>query len=282
MSSLPLIAPGAARQRLPRRRSRNGCSTCKRRKVRCDEQRPRCYHCHRLDLECVWKDTRPQRSSPPNNAVARNPPESNVAALEVDWPSPSAGLFDFAQSATDPTEDFSLFQDIYPPDFGDSTAPGNTLHERVLSTDLDGPSSPLERAQSPPQSLIANVDVEDSLLLHAPPILDPIESGPICASLRALFDSMATSSPMVRYSIAAFAAIQLYTTGEKVDYQKYYDKAANELSERFHKSRGSMIVDSNELRYVLTTIFFLTYINVCPFDPVCIYVFALADFLRSF
>jgi len=271
MSSLPLVARGATHHRLHRRRSRNGCSTCKRRKVRCDEQRPRCYHCNRLNLECVWKAKVPQPPSPPKNAVAGDPPESNVVPLEVDWPSPPADLFDFTQSVTDPTEGISLFQDIYLPDLGDSTALGHTLHEFVQSTDLDEPSSPLGSARSPAQSLIANVDVEDSLLLHAPPILDPIENGPICASLRALFDSMATSSPMVRYSIAAFAAIQLYTTGKRVDYQQYYDKAANELSETFHKSRGSMTVDNKELRYVLTTIFFLTYINVCPLDSECVY-----------
>jgi hypothetical protein len=36
-------------------RSRLGCLTCKRRKVRCNEQRPRCSHCERLDLQCTWK-----------------------------------------------------------------------------------------------------------------------------------------------------------------------------------------------------------------------------------
>jgi hypothetical protein len=36
-------------------RSRLGCLTCKRRKVRCNEQRPRCSHCERLNLQCTWK-----------------------------------------------------------------------------------------------------------------------------------------------------------------------------------------------------------------------------------
>jgi hypothetical protein len=36
-------------------RSRNGCLTCRRRKVRCDEQRPRCSHCERLNLQCRWR-----------------------------------------------------------------------------------------------------------------------------------------------------------------------------------------------------------------------------------
>lgn len=44
-------------QQTPRRpaRSKNGCLTCRRRKVRCDEQRPRCSHCERLNLQCRWR-----------------------------------------------------------------------------------------------------------------------------------------------------------------------------------------------------------------------------------
>jgi hypothetical protein len=224
---------------LAHRRSRTGCLTCKRRKVRCNEQRPLCHHCRRLNLDCVWKDQRP---SP--------------------VPSSSADLVDFAQSIADPPGNLSLLQDIYLPDFGDLTAPGNPLHERVLSTDLDVLPPAPPQSESP----IANVYVDDSLPLLVPPILDPVENGPRYASVRALFDSMAASSPMVRYSTAAFAAIQLYTTGEKADYRQYYDQAASELAERFRKS-GSC--SSSELRYVLTTIFFLTYINVCLPCMVC-------------
>lgn len=257
-----IVSPGASHRRHHCRRSRNGCLTCKRRKVRCDEQKPQCYHCRRLNLDCVWKDNGLQQPSPSRNTG--NPSESNVA---VDGPSPSADLFDFAQSMTDPTRDFSLFQDIYLADICDLNAPGHTLHERLLSTDVDAPVSP----PAPPQSSIVNVDAEDSLPLHVPPILDPVENGPKCASVRGLFDSMAGSSPMVHYSIAAFAAIQLCTPGGKVRHQQYYDKAANELLARFHKHEGSMAFNSDELGYVLTTIFFLTYTNVCLFDSVRIY-----------
>ncbi|RJE25259.1 C6 finger domain protein [Aspergillus sclerotialis] len=257
MTSLPpLVTRGVGHRRFKYRRSRNGCLTCKRRKVRCNEQRPQCFRCQRLSLECVWKDTI-QQQSPSKDIRSGTSPASNDTALQVDGPSPSAALFDFAQSVMNPPEDFSLFQDIYLPDcshFG-------TVPARALSTNL-GLSSPHVPPQSPPQSPIGDVDVEDSIPLHVPPILEPIESGPKGASVRALFDSLAASSPMVRYSIAAFAAIQYYTAKGKADYQQYYDKAAGELSERFHKSGRGAAVNSNELRYVLTTIFFLTYINL--------------------
>ena len=256
MSYLQPIIRGAGYNRPHRRRSRNGCLTCKRRKVRCNEQKPQCYHCQRLNLECVWKDAGAPAQAP--NAALAEDPAPDVADPGAGWPSPAADFFDFGQ----PAADLSLFQDIYLPDFSEPTAPRNTLHERELSGGLDTPGSPT--AGQP----LADVDIEDSLLSHAPPILDPGENGPIRASLRALFDNMAAVSPMVRYSIAAFAAVQYYTTGEKVEYRRYYDKAADELSERFREPGGGVAVSGNELGYVLTTIFFLTYINVCVFESV--------------
>ncbi|GAA5885177.1 hypothetical protein JCM16303_005887 [Sporobolomyces ruberrimus] len=37
-------------------RTRNGCLTCRSRKKRCDEQRPKCDGCSRLALDCRWED----------------------------------------------------------------------------------------------------------------------------------------------------------------------------------------------------------------------------------
>ncbi|KAF7554590.1 hypothetical protein G7Z17_g2779 [Cylindrodendrum hubeiense] len=36
------------------RKSRNGCFECKRRHIRCDEQRPECSHCSRAERECSF------------------------------------------------------------------------------------------------------------------------------------------------------------------------------------------------------------------------------------
>ncbi|KAJ5522614.1 hypothetical protein N7527_006729 [Penicillium freii] len=239
-------------------RSRNGCLTCKRRKVRCNERRPRCYHCQRLNLECDWKVNEPCRQSPLQNDVDAF--KSNVT-LEVNQLSPSPQLFDF-QSMTAPTEGFHMFQNVYFPDFGDFTALGNTSYEQARSSDAASPTSSLPPRQSPKQSPIANPDVEGSLYLHLPPILDPVENGPRCASARELLGSMATSSPMLRSSIAAFEAIQSGSAGAKADYQRHYDNAATELSQKFEKSSaGELIISNDELKYVLATIFFLTYIN---------------------
>lgn len=38
-----------------RLRSAEGCLTCKRRRKKCDENKPRCGACKRLELRCLWK-----------------------------------------------------------------------------------------------------------------------------------------------------------------------------------------------------------------------------------
>lgn len=37
-------------------KSRNGCSTCKKRRVKCDETKPQCNNCHRMKLTCGYVD----------------------------------------------------------------------------------------------------------------------------------------------------------------------------------------------------------------------------------
>ncbi|OAL43058.1 hypothetical protein IQ07DRAFT_307291 [Pyrenochaeta sp. DS3sAY3a] len=51
-------------------KSRNGCLQCKQRHTKCNETRPRCANCVRLDIPCVWPNTAngfsssPQQQSP--------------------------------------------------------------------------------------------------------------------------------------------------------------------------------------------------------------------------
>ncbi|KAJ5170008.1 Protein of unknown function DUF3468 [Penicillium coprophilum] len=257
MSPLPLITREETQRRPYGPRSRNGCLTCKRRKVRCNERRPRCYHCQRLNLECDWKPIDPRQTPLQNDA---DPFKSNVT-LDVNQLSPGPHMFDF-QSMAAPTEGFSMFQNVYFPDFGDFTTLGNNSYEQARSSDAGSPNSSQPQRQSPQQSPVANPDVENSLHLHLPPILDPVENGPRCASARELLESMAASSPMLRSSIAAFEAIQSGNAGAIANYQQHYDNAAMELSQKFEKSNGEIIISSNELRYFLTARLDLAYLNL--------------------
>ena len=276
---LPFVRHRIGRTRLQHRRSRNGCLTCKRRKVRCNEQKPQCYHCQRLSLECVWKD---ETTSPPRrrsqDLVEKDQSEHSIicsasgslsaSAMDSTWlsapPPPAPPLDDVVVDlATDHIQDFSLFPDFYLGDIGDSIAPGEmALLDAPFSTDLSGNRpSELELAGQDGGS----PDMDGSSRFHTPRILDPVDNGPICASLRAQLDDMANSSSMVRSAMTAFAAIQSGTDEPRSEeYRKSYDAASNELSQRFrHRGDKGAMTSSAELGHVLTTIFFLTYINVC-------------------
>ncbi|KAF4555233.1 Fungal specific transcription factor domain-containing protein 73 [Elsinoe fawcettii] len=53
-SESPPSVQGAQHKPFPPR-SRNGCSTCRQRKVRCDERQPICGQCERLRRNCTWE-----------------------------------------------------------------------------------------------------------------------------------------------------------------------------------------------------------------------------------
>ena len=54
---------GQARLRKSHLKSRSGCMTCKRRKVKCDEKSPICGACERRDEECIRRHTTRARSA---------------------------------------------------------------------------------------------------------------------------------------------------------------------------------------------------------------------------
>ncbi|CAK7203606.1 hypothetical protein SEUCBS139899_006343 [Sporothrix eucalyptigena] len=282
-----------------RRRSRNGCLTCKRRKVRCNEQRPRCCHCQRLRYDCVWSEsatvttTEPEATSS-SSSTAVDAPRSERAAI-------SPASFDFAQSIVDGTLDLSSFQDIYfpPVSINDFSAPVFPLssmqgtiqqptqqqqQDWVMTLPTQSPEghhsdgthheSP-EVRQDMPQNVPQNMSQDAPLApvapldlpVDLPPILDPIENGPKCASVKALFQRMATASPMFRAALGAFAAIQTSSSSStastitRLTYKRYYDQAAQALAEQLDRMEtGSKA--RPELPHILATIFFLTYINL--------------------
>ncbi|RPA98429.1 hypothetical protein L873DRAFT_1740733 [Choiromyces venosus 120613-1] len=72
----------------PKRRhtkSRNGCMTCRRRRVKCDEIRPICTNCTRRELDCVYAAYCPPASIKPRRNGSTSTSSSSV-------PIPLAGL----------------------------------------------------------------------------------------------------------------------------------------------------------------------------------------------
>ncbi|KAL1870789.1 hypothetical protein VTK73DRAFT_2513 [Phialemonium thermophilum] len=86
-------------------RSREGCLTCKRRKVKCDEQRPRCSHCERLNLECKWRPL----GTPSLSYRSPSDPGTKKAPTSTSGSERGAGQMR-SPAMADPSPDSSLFQ----------------------------------------------------------------------------------------------------------------------------------------------------------------------------
>nr|UPX44866.1 hypothetical protein FAC5L9_29 [Penicillium camemberti] len=60
-----MAGPGGGPPRKSHTKSRNGCKTCKRRHIRCDETFPQCRNCTKHNCRCDYQDMAATQSSPP-------------------------------------------------------------------------------------------------------------------------------------------------------------------------------------------------------------------------
>ncbi|KAJ5091284.1 hypothetical protein NUU61_006154 [Penicillium alfredii] len=61
-----MAGPGGGPPRKSHTKSRNGCRTCKRRHIRCDESFPQCGNCTRHNCRCDYQDMPAAQTSPPD------------------------------------------------------------------------------------------------------------------------------------------------------------------------------------------------------------------------
>lgn len=79
---LPTSEPPAPRPA----RSKNGCNACRRRKVRCNERRPRCAHCERLNLDCTWNRVPTSRGNTVSSQISASPHVPPTAGFNSNTP----------------------------------------------------------------------------------------------------------------------------------------------------------------------------------------------------
>ncbi|KAF2159797.1 hypothetical protein M409DRAFT_29796 [Zasmidium cellare ATCC 36951] len=63
-------------------KSRKGCLQCKKRHVKCNESRPQCGRCERLEIDCTWPVKKPVQASKEEDA-ASCPPVKEVVTTTV-------------------------------------------------------------------------------------------------------------------------------------------------------------------------------------------------------
>lgn len=95
------------------RKSRNGCMKCKSRRVKCDEKRPVCGNCSRLQMGCAWPEaaqpTRPRPDPSPNPPAHLSPSTVSAASSSTTHQSPNPDALSSAAYTTNwprwPSED---------------------------------------------------------------------------------------------------------------------------------------------------------------------------------
>lgn len=154
------------RPQLPR--SRNGCLTCKRRKVRCNEEKPVCGHCSRLRLECHWKNA--DAATPTGDTVRFHQSMNHTSTvtmsqrMEQPQQTPFADPLGFSGYAMDPLADLFAFRE---PSIQGSAGFDAAQADSML----------MDAATASVSSNASDVD-DTALQMTVPPILEPVENGP--------------------------------------------------------------------------------------------------------
>lgn len=271
-----------------RSRAKDSCRTCKRRKVRCNEQRPQCHHCRRLGLTCEWSQNETQSSTSGRDSgeetaqledTSAQPSEVQVDSFAAnDWNQGLAGLqptygannatidldldqmFDYASFMWRGTETFDQSSADVVPAFapfanGDINTQFRDEHLTQISEAMSWPS---------PAAALTETELLDLFgRSNAPPMLMHIEARPKWASMRKMLLSMASSSAMARNAVLAFTSLQLRQTGQRdINHDEHYEKAKTTLHERMARMSNDFNVSGRELALLLAVSFLLTYMDL--------------------
>ncbi|OTA63713.1 hypothetical protein K449DRAFT_405167 [Hypoxylon sp. EC38] len=245
-------------------RSKNGCMTCRRRKVRCNEIRPICGHCSRLNLECRWR---------PSNSVllangARDIPnagrersDSNDNRNSGIPQTPTQPTISSTQESFDDVFNYASFMwdgsDIWkPPSWGnqdlstvDRTVP-NAIVDHVIPFSI--PSGDRVLLDYFVQSVV-------------PPIIAQVETQSKWASMRQTLTSMSQSSPMLRHAMLTFSSLLLSRQSEVLadSTQRHYAQTVAELAKQTEAPQTTQHGNESVNRAaMLATFFFLSYVDL--------------------
>lgn len=274
-------------------RTKDACSTCRRRKVRCDERRPKCGHCHRLGLDCQWQEGQgaASRGGSPRGNSALEPfsPTLGADVQHIEGQDLGGHAITWDQNARDTsfndgphnsmidldlnqTFDYAAFMwngtdlvgkqpnetvPLSAPLAGAAALPHPSLDDQAtLSSDAmtwPSPSAPLSETEL--------LDLFGRT--NAPPMLMHIEARPRWSAMRAMLMSMASSSSMVRNAVLAYTSLQVQGNSQwKASYNEHYDRAKTSLLDRLSNTADGADIPSRELALLLAVLFLLTYMDL--------------------
>lgn len=190
------------------------------------------------------------------------------------WPSDHSmtGVSQQIEGAAPPLYQLPLGYQSAGPPVGARRSTMQSIPDRGLQRIEPDPAStsPFSAENTPNGGVHEDFLVKTFLQMLMPPILTPVE--PKWASTRAFFSAMASESIVVRSAIMAFAAMQMQRSGigddmMKADWRTLYESASRNLSAALPKKRREDETDSTKigLKYLLASLFLLTYTDVSPY-----------------
>ncbi len=267
-------------------RSKTGCLICVRRKVRCNEERPRCSHCERLNLQCTWRagvaasvpQDQPDATSTTQHLEQTRRPSASASASAGGYDDLLGG-FDFNNSIWHDTS--MLDPGVLDWSFADAALDLPSAPGTRDTGPVDGAGIPrqtdayhgLHNSLGTPRQAASTFSpasstgtgghalVEHFLASVVPPILSSVEVGPRWTSTKMLLASLAGSSPMVRLAMMAFSALEYDVPGDSnhSEHRKLYDKAARQYAAHAGDASRISAVPTGHLAHGLATAFFLAY-----------------------
>ncbi|KAI1800757.1 fungal-specific transcription factor domain-containing protein [Daldinia bambusicola] len=118
-----LLYTRVAPPKVPKRRSRAGCTFCKEKKKKCDEKRPRCARCVEKDLQCTYEAVRPRqrrKKDPSQSGFTQDYGQTNELTLDHDqW---REGTIDRFSEIDCLSPMYTKFNDISPMSFSENAS----------------------------------------------------------------------------------------------------------------------------------------------------------------
>ncbi|QUC23452.1 uncharacterized protein UV8b_07693 [Ustilaginoidea virens] len=268
--------PSATRKYM---RSRSGCLTCKQRKVKCNEQHPKCSHCERLNMECIWAF--PRRAPVPSTSPSADQllRLQQFATPDDSLPLAWSETLDPSFLPADGFDSMPLMRNLPWSEYNDDLSRGplgdsldyaiserpNRPTEEVAGGGDSSVCSPQPHWTSRPKNKSSELDdgefirfFVDSLTL---PLLEDVEARQKWSTVRHDVVGMARMSSMVRNAICAFSALLMARKGNVhvEDGIFYYQKASSALTSLAEPASLSY---SHHREHALVVLFFLCYIDI--------------------
>lgn len=246
-------------------RSKKGCLTCRKRKVRCDEARPACQNCSRLRIGCQFPQ--PDASSPAPATAPQSSQDMSVDDVHGQTPPSRRSSRVVAGSDTNLIDCSLAFDDIcsplpiLPPVV---TTHASWGHSQPLTLELPAVTAALPTALGEEQSASKDQLWAYFLCIDSPPRLVPLldQTWP---SDRQTICHMAETFPPLTSAICAFTdAHQSRIDETNPDLAPdWYSKATHGVQQEC----SGDIEDDYRLQQLLATMLLLVFVEVSKQSP---------------